>query len=394
MRGGDSLQKLGIKRQERGKVNVYLKERRPIMKRFLIALLVGLIGAVLSASAAYAKPRAVKLTLASGYQKTNVQVGIQLEEWMGNVREATNGRVSIRGVYGGALLKPTESLDGLINGVADLSAFVIPYFRGKLPLTSSLTGIIDLDLGNKLDIYGVMAITDKLYEEFPEFREEWTSLGVKPLIWLSAVPYPILTKFPVKTLEDFKGKKIRIVSSENAALLKAIGAVPLSVAWPEIYTSLQTGVISGVYTAADAEETAKFDEVAPYLTITGPFLGALNVGAPAVVAVNLKSWGRISPEDQKAIETVTHDMRTYFAWRMGKAASDSIEIMKARGTKVSRLSNKDFTRWVELSPDFYPTAAEKLNKLGLPGTKFINRFQELAATYISGKWTPYQRWYK
>lgn len=364
------------------------------MKRFLMIVFLVLLGGMFSGSDAYAKSGAVKLTLASGYQKTNIQVGVQIEEWMGNVREATNGRVTIRGIYGGALLKPTESLDGLISGVADLSAFVIPYFRGKLPLTASLTGIIDLDLGNKLDIYGVMAITDKLYEEFPEFRKEWTSLGVKPLIWLSAVPYPMLTKFPVNSLEDFGGKKIRIVSSENAALLNAIGAVPLSVAWPEIYTSLQTGVISGVYTAADAAETAKFDEVARYATITGPFLGALNVGAPAVVAINLKSWERISPEDQKTIEAVTLDMRTYFAWRMGKATSDSIGIMKSRGTKIGRLSNEDIARWVELCPDFYAMAAEKLNKLGLPGTKFINRFQELAANYISGKWTPYQLWYK
>ena len=78
------------------------------------------------------------------------------------------------------------------------------------------------------------------------------------------------SKRPLRTPEDFKGLKFRVMQSPVfVKTVEALGARAVPIAWPEVYTSLQTGVIDGAEVPPSVIELGKLYEVQKYLTLDG-----------------------------------------------------------------------------------------------------------------------------
>ena len=330
----------------------------------------------------------VNLVYANGYARSHAQVGVVADQWITRIEKETQGRVKIRHVFGGSLLKPENMIEGLRGRTADIGTAVVSFFPGQLPISATLAGSTDMELGNKLDMKGVTAITMKLVEEFPEFAGEYQKLGLKALFWVPTPPYGIITKAPVTKLDEFRGKKIRTFGNVIPQLVNAVGGVPLSVAFGEIYTSLQTGVLDGALTDPPAMLVGRFDEVAKNAVLTGPNLGALTMIAPVAYIVNLDSWNRIPAPDRKIIESLNRDIISFGADLMVKEANGAIGTLQSKGVKITRLSLAEATEWGKKAPDFVKLAGENITKSGGPGEKMTARYRELAADYLSGKWKP------
>lgn len=85
-------------------------------------------------------------------------------------------------------------------------------------------------------------------------------------------PQSFLTKFPVKSLEDMKGKKIRVIPSPpRVGAYQDWGAVPRPMELGEVYTSLQQGTIDGMENPPDVIFRMKHHEVAKFYTVTEHF---------------------------------------------------------------------------------------------------------------------------
>ncbi|MFO1188155.1 MAG: hypothetical protein U1E97_00825 [Alphaproteobacteria bacterium] len=97
------------------------------------------------------------MTYANGSVRT--KVGVVADEWIKRIETETEGQVRIRHVFGGSLLKFENMLEGLRGRTADFGSAVVSFFPGQLPISATLAGTVDLDLGNKLDIKGVTAVT-------------------------------------------------------------------------------------------------------------------------------------------------------------------------------------------------------------------------------------------
>jgi TRAP-type C4-dicarboxylate transport system substrate-binding protein len=332
-----------------------------------------------------AEDETVKWVYACGWSKKHPQVGILAEKWMDNIRKATDGRVTIKGVYDGALLEGKDTLKGVMQQVADSGALVAAYWPGELPMTTALASTIDLDLGNKLDMKGVSLITMKLLEEFPEFSGEYNKLGITPLVWLPSPAYSFLSVTPLKNLDDFKGKKIRAFGLNMPKLQAAAGAVPLAVSTSEMYTSLQTGVIDAVQTDPPNMFSNKLYEVAKHFTPTGPGKGALCATAAVVYAINNKSLGKLSANDQEIVKNQSRQTTLEGAEFMDKAWDKAIGELVNNGVTIHHLSDADLAKWSANCPDWYALAAEELNKKGLPGTQFVEKYKELAEAYLAGR---------
>ena len=83
------------------------------------------------------------------------------------------------------------------------------------------------------------------------------------------------SKRPIKSPEDLKGLKIRVMETPlYITLVKALGAAPTPIAWTETYTSLQQGVVDGQENPVSVIIQAKFAEVQKYLTLDGHTYGA------------------------------------------------------------------------------------------------------------------------
>ena len=333
--------------------------------------------------------QAADLVYANGYAKTHVQVGVLADEWIEKINKATDGRVKIRHVAGGALLKPEKMLEGVAGQVADAGSMVASFFPGQLPISATLASTVDLDIGNKLDMRGVAAITMKLLEEFDAFNDEYAKQGVTPVLWVPTPSYGIISKEPITSLADLKGKKIRIFGNNLPKLLAAAGAVPQPVAFGEIYTSLQTGLLDGAMTDPPAMVMGKFGEIAKHVMVMGPGDGALTALAPVVYFFNNDSFDKLSKADQEAIKKVSRDMTLTACDTMVETQNKALGQLKHMGVTIHHLPAADAAQLAQQAPNFYDLAAANLNDRGYPGTAIVKRYQELAADYISGAWKPW-----
>ncbi|MFM5177773.1 TRAP transporter substrate-binding protein [Aeromonas caviae] len=114
---------------------------------------------------------------------------------------------------------------------------------------------------------------------------------------------------PLKNLEDFKNLKIR--SAENPTQIQAwrsAGLSPMPLAWGEIYTSLQQGLIGGQESAIDSIYTQRFYEVQKYLSLTE------HMYSNHVLFTNTEFWEQLSDSDkalvEQSIETFIANQRT------------------------------------------------------------------------------------
>ncbi len=343
-----------------------------------------LLGATIATPAA---AESVQLIYSTGWPAEHVQTGVMATEWIKRIEEATEGRVTFRQVHGGALLSGEATLDGVRRGVADCGALVTSYNPGALPITTSIMGSMDMELGNKLDIKGVTAIATRLSEEFEELRAEYTRIGVRDMLWAPTTPYAIISTKPVSTLADLDGQKLRGFGQVLPKFQTAMGAVPVSVAFGEMYTSMQTGLLDGAMTDIPAASSMQLYEIAKHLLITGPKDGTSLIGPSVVYICNENSLSRISPEDQAIMAEVGKGMFDYIAELMEGAAGDALQNLIDNGVSVSHLTEEDI-QTLGAKLNLFDEAAQELDSKGLPGTAIAARYRELADQYVSGEWKP------
>lgn len=322
---------------------------------------------------------------ANGYAKDHPQTGILADEFIALVKEKTKGELTIRHVAGGALLKSENMLDGVRGGISNMGSAVISFSPGQLPISATLSGLVDAGIGSKLSLSDVSNITTKLLQEMPEINAEYEKLGLKPLWFVPTPPYAVISNDPIAKLADFKGKKVRTFGNILPKLIEAMGGVPVSVAFAEIYTSLQTGVINGALTDPPAMRNAKFQEVSKNLVIFGPDLGTMTAMSPVGFIVNLDSWKALPPEVQKEVEAAAAEMTARAAERMTTYANDTLKALAEEGVTINHLTIEEMQEVAAKAPSVTGTLPGILKPYGLDGDAIAKKYETIVNTYLAGK---------
>src|SRR6056297_354368 len=111
---------------------------------------------------------------------------------------------------------------------------------------------------------------------------------------------------PIRTLSDLEGLKIRVQKAEIMQdLVRAVGAEPIRLAFEEVYTGLQTGVIHGAENNFPSWITKGHYEVAKYYTKDE------HVRTPEIILFSKKTWDRLSEEDKKLIRKAVKESIPY-----------------------------------------------------------------------------------
>ncbi len=328
---------------------------------------------------------AQNLVYANSLARTHVQFGVMADEWIAQIQRATNNRVRIRHVPGGALLRLENMIEGLRGGVADIGVTNVSNFAGQLPITATLAGTADIRLGNQVDAAGLSLIHLKLLEEFPEITQEFRDAGLMPLVWIPTFTFAVIARDPIATLDDLRGKKIRAFGPNLPRILSAAGATPLSVAVGEVYTSLQTGVIDASMTDPPNMVTSRWYEQARNVITTGPRFGAQTLGVGVAYIINLNAWNRISADDQRAIVALSREITISAGQRMQETGETALRELTEKGVTVRHLSAADTEALAQRAPDFSKVAEDRMNELGRRGTAIMTRYRELLADWTAGR---------
>jgi len=131
---------------------------------------------------------------------------------------------------------------------------------------------------------------------------------------------------PIKLPADLKGKKMRIQSSQVlGAQMKALGALPQTMAFSEVYQALQTGVVDGTENPPSNLYTQKMHEVQKHVAMTNHgYLGY-------AVITNKKFWDGLPPDIRKELEAAMVEASKYANDIALKENEDAIAKVKASG---------------------------------------------------------------
>ncbi len=235
-------------------------------------------------------PKLIQLHFSSAHTpKSAIHYAVWVR-FANELKKRTDGRVTVTIYHSNSLLSTREAYDGIISGVADM-AYVIPdHTPGRFPLfevTSLPFMVPSSEVGTRLG--------DALLENIPEMMAEFKAVHMLWTWKTEAFGLSLTEKAgPVRTLEDIKGKKIG-GGAMTIALLKALGAAPLSVGISDRYLSAQTGVIDGLLMGWAGLTGWSLYEVTKYHTDANLLAGG------AVMVMNKDFWNSLPSDIQKII---------------------------------------------------------------------------------------------
>jgi C4-dicarboxylate-binding protein DctP len=163
---------------------------------------------------------------------------------------------------------------------------------------------------------------------------------------------------PLRTVADFKGLKMRIQSSKVLeANMKALGANPQVMAFSEVYTALQQGVVDGTENPPDNLYTQKMHEVQKHLTVSDHgYLGY-------AVIVNKKFWEGLPADVRAALEEAMKETTT-FERAIAKAENEEAlnKVRAAKTTEIYVLPLKERMEWYKVLLPVHKEFEEKIGK--------------------------------
>ena len=339
-------------------------------KRGLLMLLGSLCLVFILAAPSLAQ--VIKLTLADQNPQTGWGPVHALQPWVKQVEEATKGRVKIDVFYAQTLAKGPEIWNAVKSGVADMGWC----FHGYWPDMTPLSDVITLPgLPFKTGEKGAEVLW-KLYQQFPEIQREYKDVHVLQL-WTSHPYFLITSKKQVKTMEDIKGLKIRVVGGPPTEQMKALGAVPVLIPMPDNYQSLDKGVIDGMGAPWEAIYAFRLYEVVKYYTIVP--LSAVYFS----LSVNKQKWDSLPKDIQEAITSVSGLGAAKF-WGhnfFDTAEEGVVEKVKAGNHQMIKyvLPPEELDRWTKTAGEpLWKEWVKKMEGRGRPeAQKILNTTLEL-----------------
>ena len=136
------------------------------------------------------------------------------------------------------------------------------------------------------------------------------------------------SKRPVKSADDLKGLKIRVMNSAiHKAIWQSLGANPTPMPWP-IYTELEQGVIDGQENPLWVMEVYRFYEIQKYMTLTR------HVYSYHIDVASLSWWDTLDARTREMIQRAMVDAAVYQRQdNRGKNAA-RLKFLKDKGMRV------------------------------------------------------------
>lgn len=250
-----------------------------------------IFGAVLGVLALAADIRAAEFDLVEAHTTTAEHpYTLGMIRYAQLVRERTQGRVAIQIHHSRQLGDERQVVEGLQLGtvhltvsstgplggfVPDMNALDLPFlFRDAAHAYKVLDGEVGRGLLNAFEAVGIKGLA----------------------FWENGFRHITTAKQAVERPADMKGLKIRVMENRvHQAAFRRLGADATPMAWGEVFTSLQQGLLDAQENPIPIVATFKLYEVQKYLSLTG------HVYSPAPVLMSKKTWDRLPPDIRKVM---------------------------------------------------------------------------------------------
>lgn len=245
-------------------------------------------------------------------------------------------REVIEGLQLGTIEATIVSSGTLANFVPETGVFDIPFlFRDLDHARTVLDGPIGKEILVKFDDVGLHGLA-------------WGEQGFRHIT---------NNRNAIETPEDVQGLKIRTMENPvHLAAFNAMGAAPTPMAWPEVVSSLQQGVIDGQENPLSVIVSVKLDEVQKYLTLSG------HVYSPAMLLISRPFWESLDDDQKAAFEKAAVEAVAAMRAYVDDVEKTGVETLKERGMKVNALSAEEKAKFQEAIASAYEGYYETYGK--------------------------------
>ncbi|MDD5008606.1 MAG: TRAP transporter substrate-binding protein [Syntrophorhabdaceae bacterium] len=289
--------------------------------------------------------------------------------WKNMVEQKSKGRLKINVYPSGALAKAGTMYDALKAGTIDIAWDPGPYYIGRFPMSEAT----QLPFLGAQSSWAASRAWMDLYYAFPELRKEYADVK---LLWLfSQGPAQLITRKPVRKLEDMKGLIVRAPGGMGD-YIKALGGSPVSIPAPESYLALSKGTIDATVFPGEAIPTWKLHEVTKYVNMS-------NIAVQWFwAAMNKDKYNSLPKDLQKVIDECSG---TVGADIVGKAWNDAdkagFELAKQKGMEFIYLTPDEEKRWEQQVSPVTDKWIKTMEAKGYPAKKFVDAAKKSIAKY-------------
>jgi TRAP-type C4-dicarboxylate transport system substrate-binding protein len=340
------------------------------MRHAWIAVVLALTFAELSAGSgsAAAQDKPIELKFSSWVGTVHGHHTGVMAPWAKMIEEKSGGRLKVTIYPGSTLGKAADHYDMVKDGIADLGFIAPGYTPGRFPLIS----VTELPLLFKSAAGGsraVWALFDQYFKaEFKDVKILW--------MWVHPPGHFHLARKPVRVLEDLAGLKIRAATPMLTNMVKALGAVPVSIPAPDTYTALERGTVDGTIFPWEAIASFKIAEVLRHHAVVSLYV------APFATLMNQKKYDSLPPDLRKVIDDLSGAWGAEFngkAWDQNE--SDGIAAAKKAQATIYNVPQEERRRWAARLKPVEDEWVKSMEAKALPGRQLLNDLREAIKKY-------------
>lgn len=306
------------------------------------------------------------LRIGSGHPTGVVYAGLMQSyfqpEVVKRVAERTDHTVSFVEGYAGSIVKVTEVLEGVQDGIIDIGGMCFCFEASNLPLHAFQVmlpfGTMDptVSLKNAQDVYKQVPYLTNVFED--KFNQ-------KLLARIADGGYNLGTSFAWNKLADLKDQKIA-GAGLNLNWLAYGGVTPVQSSLATAYTEMKTHVYEGWIMFPSAWVNLKLYEPGPFYTLIG--FGSMTWHG---LTMNLDTFNEL-PED---VQAIILEVAADFEEQTGSVNKDRYakDVQTLRDTiTVTEIDPAVREDWAKSLAEWPQKVATELDAQGLPATQVLN----------------------
>ncbi len=245
---------------------------------------------------------------------------------------ATNGRLSVQ-------MYPSAQLGGEKETIEQTQIGAIQLLRVSAGALGPI--VDDINVVNMPFLFRNRAQAEKMMDgpigqELLDRITANATAGLVGLSWMDSGARSIYdTKRPIKSIDDLKGLKIRVIGNPIFLdMMNSLGGNGVAMGYDQVFSALQTGVIDGAENNLPSYVFSNHYTAAKYYSLTEHLI------IPEVLLFSKKAWTTLPPDDQNLIKKLAREAQFEERELWKKYEQEAMEKAKAAGCEIIEIADK------------------------------------------------------
>lgn len=171
-----------------------------------------------------------------------------------------------------------------------------------------------------------------------QMLEDGSDYWLRGLTYFDAGQRSFYTKnTPIKTPDDLKGLKIRVMESKTAMqMVKALGGAPTPISYGELYTALQQGIVDGAENNPPSFYASRHYEVCKHYTLNE------HTAVPDLLVISTVIWDRLSDQEKKWLQAAADAAKEEQRKLWVTAEEEALAVVQEAGVTIYRPDKETF----------------------------------------------------